>query len=104
MPIKLFRIVTFSIFVLFFFKVVVHANFSKEIHTLHHYHFSTPVGLESKVNFWKKIYSEYTTNHVVIHDMDNLDVIYEVAYFGDGVNQLSRRQKERKLERIKKKI
>ena len=103
MPIKLFRIITFSIFVLFFFKVIVHANFSKEIHTLHHYHFSTPVGLESKVNFWKKIYSEYSTNHVVIHDMDNLDIIYEVAYFGDSVKQLSDRQKERKLDRIKKK-
>ena len=51
-----------------------HANLNREIHTLHHYHFSTPVGLESKVEFWKKIYSEYSTDHYVVHDMDNLGI------------------------------
>jgi len=61
------------------------------------------VGLESKVNFWKKIYSEYSTSHAVIHDMDNLDIIYEIAYFEDGLKKISRRTRERKLERIKRK-
>lgn len=84
-------------------KTTVHASFTKEIHTLHHYHFSTPLGLESKVRFWGKIYSEYSTSHAVIHDMDNLDIIYEVVYFKNGLNKISRRTKERKLERIKRK-
>jgi membrane-bound lytic murein transglycosylase D len=62
----------------------VHASLNKEVHTLHHYHFSTPVGLESKVEFWKKIYSEYSTDHYVVHDMDNLGLIYEVVYIKNG--------------------
>ena len=38
--------------------------------------FSVPSGLESRVNFWKLVYSKYTTNHAIIHDEDykvNLD-------------------------------
>ena len=60
------------------------ANLNREVHTLHHYHFSTPVGLESKVEFWKKIYSEYSTDHYVVHDMDDLGIIYEIVYLKNG--------------------
>ncbi len=35
-------------------------------------------GLESQVNFWEKIYTQYTTDQVVIHDARNLDRIYEI--------------------------
>ena len=77
------------------------ANFSYEVHTLNKYHFSTPPGLRSKVEFWKKIYSEYSTKHAVVHDIKNLDVIYEVVYLGE--KPLSRRARERKLEKTKKK-
>ena len=80
---------TIKIFFLFLILQVssqgyVHANLNREVHTLHHYHFSTPVGLESKVEFWKKIYSEYSTDHYVVHDMDNLSKIYEVVYIKNG--------------------
>ena len=57
------------------------ANLNREVHSLHHYHFSTPAGLESKVEFWKKIYSEYSTDHYVVHDMDNLSKIYEICQY-----------------------
>ncbi|MBI5183365.1 MAG: lytic transglycosylase domain-containing protein [Nitrospinae bacterium] len=39
------------------------------------------VGLEKQVNFWKKIYTQYTTNQAVIHDTNDLDIIYEVIDF-----------------------
>ena len=103
MPIKYISITLIFLFFGIVPQTPVQASFTKEVHTLHHYHFSTPIGLESKVKFWKKIYSEYSTSHAVIHDMDNLDIIYEVAYLGGGSKNLSRRAKERKLERIKKK-
>ena len=103
MPAKLIR--TFFLFLVLtvIFQAPVEASLNREIHTLHQYHFSTPLGLESKVNFWKKIYSEYSTSHAVVHDMDNFDVIYEVVYFKNGLTKISRRARERKLERIKHK-
>ena len=77
------------------------ASFSYEVHTLSQYHFSTPPGLQSKVEFWKKIYSEYSTKHAVVHDIRNLEIVYEVVYLGE--KSLSRRARERKLEKTKKK-
>ena len=79
-----------------------HASLNREVHTLHHYHFSTPVGLESKVEFWKKIYSEYSTDHYVVHDLQKLDIIYEVVYIKNG-SKMSRRAREYRLERVKRK-
>jgi membrane-bound lytic murein transglycosylase D len=80
---------------------VANASFSYETHTLSNYHFTTPPGLADQVNFWKKIYSEYTTKHAVIHDMRDLGIVYEVVFLGD--TPLSRRSRERKLEKVKKK-
>ena len=77
------------------------ASFSYEVHTLNQYHFSTPPGLQSKVEFWKKIYSEYSTKHAVVHDIKNVDIVYELVYLGE--KPLSRRARERKLEKTKKK-
>ena len=77
------------------------ASFSYEVHTLNQYHFSTPPGLQSKVEFWKKIYSEYSTKHAVVHDIKNVNIVYEVVYLGE--KPLSRRARERKLEKTKKK-
>ena len=77
------------------------ASFSYEVHTLNQYHFSTPPGLRSKVEFWKKIYSEYSTKHAVVHDIKNVDIVYELVYLGE--KPLSRRARERKLEKTKKK-
>ena len=79
-----------------------HANLNREVHTLHHYHFSTPVGLKSKVEFWKKIYSEYSTDHYVVHHIDNLDIIYEIVYLKNG-SKMSSRAREYRLERVKRK-
>lgn len=91
----------FAFFLAPVFLSVAHASFSYETHTLSKYHFTTPPGLADEVNFWKKIYSEYTTQHAVIHDMRDLGIVYEVVYLGD--KPLSRRAKERKLDKIKDK-
>jgi membrane-bound lytic murein transglycosylase D len=77
------------------------ASLSHEVHTLNEYHFTTPPGLQSKVEFWKKIYSEYSTKHAVVHDINNLDIVYEVVYLGG--KPLSRRAREHKLEKVKAK-
>ena len=91
----------FALFLTLIYLPFANANFSPETHTLSNYNFKTPPGLIDQVNFWKKIYSEYTTQHVVIHDMNDLRIVYEVVYFGN--KYISRRAKERKLDKIKAK-
>lgn len=91
----------FALFLVPIFLPVASANFPPEIHTLSNYKFKTPPGLIDQVNFWKKIYSEYTTQHVVIHDMNDLGIVYEVVHLGK--THLSRRSKEKKLDKIKAK-
>jgi membrane-bound lytic murein transglycosylase D len=77
------------------------ANIPHEVHTLSQYNFTTPPGLQNKVEFWKKIYSQYSTKHALVHDTENLDIIYEIVYLGE--KPLSRRARERKLEKVKRK-
>jgi len=77
------------------------ASFSYEVHTLNQDHFSIPTGLNSKVDFWKEIYSKYSTKHAVIHDIKNLGIVYEVVYLGE--KPLTRRGRERKLKKTKTK-
>ncbi len=43
--------------------------------------FQTPKELENAVNFWKKIYTQYTTKQSVIHDSQFLEVIYTAIDF-----------------------
>ena len=77
------------------------AKIPTNVHTLSEYGFSVHPSLKSQVDFWKKIYSEYTTDYAVIHDSRNLDIVYEVVYLGDKT--LSRRARERKLRKVKNK-
>jgi peptidoglycan lytic transglycosylase D len=70
------------------------ATFPGEFDT-EEFDFTVPVALESRVNFWKKVYSQYSTQHAIIHDQDNLDIIYDVVYLGD--KRLSSRARHRKL-------
>lgn len=43
--------------------------------------FDVPKGLEVNVKFWLDIYTKYTTDQGVLHDADNIDLIYEVLDF-----------------------
>ena len=71
------------------------ATFPGEFET-EEFDFTTPVALESRVNFWKNIYTKYSTKHAVIHDQDNLDIVYDVVYLGE--KPLSSRARHRKLK------
>jgi membrane-bound lytic murein transglycosylase D len=62
--------------------------------------FKVPRGLETRVEFWKLVYSKYTTNHAIIHDEDHLDVIYEVIFISPS---MSSRAKSRKIKGVKAK-
>jgi len=86
---------------LFFSKTSAFGNTPRKVHTLSEYDFSVPPGLEKQVNFWKKIYSEYSSDYAVVHDLQNVDITYEVVYLGS--ESLSRRAKDRKLRKVKDK-
>jgi membrane-bound lytic murein transglycosylase D len=40
--------------------------------------FAVPPELEERVDFWKKIYTEFTSNQVVLHDAEYPHIIYDV--------------------------
>jgi len=71
------------------------ATFPGEFET-EEFDFTVPALLESRVNFWKKVYTQYSTQHAIIHDQNNLDIIYDVVYLGD--KSLSSRARHRKLK------
>lgn len=69
--------------------------------------FATPVGLEDRVQFWIRIYTEFSTDQGVIHDQKYPHVVYEALDFkslyktespGEGEKAKSRKKlvKERK--------
>lgn len=84
------------------------ASFPGELHEQDDYNFAVPPGLETQVDFWKAIYSKYTTRQVVIHDDEDLSIIYEVIELGDNKSGRYRRQKVRqafnKYKRILRKL
>ena len=43
--------------------------------------FKVPPGLATRVAFWKDIYAKYTTDQGVMHDIDDIDVVYEMIDF-----------------------
>ncbi len=57
--------------------------------------------LEPDVQFWKSIFSLYHNNQYVIHDTENLSIIYKVVSFDSS---LSDYQKEKHVEKIKDEI
>ena len=59
--------------------------------------FEVPAGLEHRVEFWKKIYGEYTTHQYVIHDTEDM-VIYEIIDISDiETSKISDREKDRRI-------
>jgi len=62
--------------------------------------FPVPEVIRNNVEFWKKIYTVYPTTAVLIHDMNDLSLIYEVVDLSGDVH-LSYRQQLQKVETIK---
>jgi peptidoglycan lytic transglycosylase D len=46
-------------------------------------HFEVTPALVPVVDFWKKVYAVYDSDHVVLHDMDHLEIEYGVLDFSD---------------------
>lgn len=62
--------------------------------------FPLPEVLRNNVEFWKKIYAVYPTTAVLIHDMNDMSLIYEVVDLSADAN-LPYRQQLQKIEKIK---
>jgi len=58
-----------------------------------------PPELEPNVRFWSRIYTEVDSGAGLIHDADNLDVVYEELRLPDG---LSSRARGQRVEKVKK--
>ncbi len=66
--------------------------------------FPLPEELKPNVEFWKMVYGKYGNDQVLIHDAEDLSVIYEVVDFDDlFVNHeaLSLKTKWKKIDKIK---
>lgn len=63
--------------------------------------FVRPAALEPDIAFWRRIYTEVTTDGGLIHDDERLDVVYEVVNFSRDVPQSKR---SRYIEDAKSKI
>lgn len=59
-----------------------------------------PPSLQPQVDFWTRIYAEVDSHGGLLHDVWHMDVVYEEIRVPDG---LSRRSRERYVERTKKK-
>jgi membrane-bound lytic murein transglycosylase D len=46
-------------------------------------------GLESRIDFWKKVYTQYGENDVIIHDRVHPNLIYDVATRGDQAEKIA---------------
>ncbi|MFQ5825211.1 MAG: LysM peptidoglycan-binding domain-containing protein [bacterium] len=96
---KWYMCLTILYFLLFISNTVVAKgnNYSTKL-------FPLPKILKPNVEFWIKIYSKYSERDIVIHDAENLSIIYKVVNLDSlfrGI-QVSERLKWRKIERIKK--
>ncbi|MGD8991254.1 MAG: LysM peptidoglycan-binding domain-containing protein [Desulfobacterales bacterium] len=59
--------------------------------------------IRPNVNFWKKIYTEYSTTQGVIHDKKNLAIIYEIIDLKDRNRHGSRKINKQRIKKVKKK-
>jgi len=46
-------------------------------------------GLESRIEFWKKVYTQYGEDDVIIHDRIHVNLIYDVATRGDQSSRIA---------------
>lgn len=45
--------------------------------------FAVPTGMEKQVAFWLDIYTRYSTGQGVVHDTENLELVYQVVDFSE---------------------
>ncbi len=63
--------------------------------------FAPPANMKESVQFWISVYTDYTSQQGLLHDIDNLDVVYEKVDF-EFINKnstLTERQKSKAREK-----
>src|SRR3974390_2685061 len=46
-------------------------------------------GLENRIEFWKKVYTQYGLDDVIIHDRIHVNLIYDVAAKGEQDSKIA---------------
>ncbi len=57
--------------------------------------------LNSDVQFWIQVFTRYHTNQYIVHDSENLEIVYRLVTFDSTIKRESR---EKQMRRIKKEI
>lgn len=57
---------------------------------------------EPFIRFWFGIYTRYTSDHIVIHDRDNLDIVYSVIDFSQVAARLNRFERSAVVQTLSK--
>ncbi|MBI1987824.1 MAG: transglycosylase SLT domain-containing protein [Nitrospinae bacterium] len=95
--------VLFSFFLIHLFFVLIASgiSYAEEGSDVELFPFSKE--LESRIAFWTKIFTEYDGHQVVIHDAENLDIVYEVVDFRTvfGDRTTNEAAKDRLIEQVK---
>ncbi len=65
--------------------------------------FPVPAEIQPNVDFWKRIYSTYPTTKGVIHDSEDLAIVYEVIDLVDQCKHGSRRTNRARVKKVKRK-
>lgn len=58
--------------------------------------------LKDRVRFWKEIYTRYTSSQGVIHDTENLNIVYEAIDFSDINSKDNLNEYQKRKQRIKR--
>ena len=69
--------------------------------------FPVPEVLKPNIEFWKNVYATYSSDEVIIHDAEDLDIVYMVVRFSDlfdNPDKVSERRKWKRIEKIKKEL
>ncbi|MFH1991527.1 MAG: LysM peptidoglycan-binding domain-containing protein [Pseudomonadota bacterium] len=59
--------------------------------------------MKKAVDFWKNVFTQYTTLHGIIHDSQNLDIIYEIVALEDQKDADAAKRNQNKIKLIKEK-
>lgn len=57
--------------------------------------------IEPNVTFWTKVYSEYSIDQGVLHDSENLNVIYEVVELRNGAKTINEKRVQKAKDKYK---
>lgn len=82
--------------------LVMPRSAAADVAKLQNPHFPEPVALTPNVAFWKQVYTEHGVGDFVLHDRDNLGVIYDVVRVSEKTSQARAEQLAKpEIERVR---